>query len=69
MARCHRPTVGSTLLDEYNAGNEQPMELFWVMHVIWKEDIAERRGIGQILESALEDSVDGKPAIKSVMLG
>lgn len=45
------------------------MKLFWVMYVIWIDGVAERRGIGQILESTLEDAVDQKPCVKRVLLG
>jgi hypothetical protein len=39
------------------------------MYVTWVDGIAERRGVGQILESALEDAVDQKPCVKRVLLG
>ena len=45
------------------------MKLFWVLYVVWKEGIAERRGVGQILQEALEDAVEPAPRVKSVLLG
>lgn len=68
VARCHKPTIGSALLDMYLEGGEQPLKLFWVLCVVWQDGIAERRGVGQVLEEALEDAV-GKPEVKSVLLG
>ena len=69
VTHCHKSTVGSTLLDEYNVGDEQPMKLFWALYVAWRDGVVERRGLGQMLESTLEDVVDEKPVIKSVLLG
>ena len=68
IARCHKPTIESALLDMYLGGGEQPLKLFWVLCVVWQDGIAERRGVGQVLEEALEDAV-GKPEVKSVLLG
>lgn len=53
----------------YSEGDEQPMKLFWVMYVVWEGGIAQRRGIGQILEAALEDAASEKPSVKTVNLG
>jgi hypothetical protein len=39
------------------------------MHVIWNDGLAERKGIGQILGSALEDAVGTEPCLKQVLLG
>ena len=39
------------------------------MYMVWKDGIAERRGIGQILESALEGAVGDNPCIKHVLPG
>ena len=38
----------------YLEGGEQPLKLFWVLCVVWQDGIAERRGVGQVLEEALE---------------
>lgn len=69
IARCHKPTVGSTLFELYRNASEQPLKLFWVMYVVWKDGIAERRGIGQILEEGLVGATGEKPIVKSVFLG
>jgi hypothetical protein len=52
----------------YCEGGEQPMKLFWVLCVVWQDGIAERRGVGQVLEGALDDAV-GQPEVKNVLLG
>jgi hypothetical protein len=52
----------------YSKGGEQPMKLFWVLWVVWKDGVAKRRGVGQVLEEALEDAV-GQPEVRSVLLG
>lgn len=52
----------------YLEGGEQPLKLFWVLCVVWQDGIAERRGVGQVLEEALEDAV-GQPEVKNVLLG
>ena len=44
------------------------MKLFWELCVVWQGGIAERRGVGQVLEGALEDAV-GNPKVKCVFLG
>jgi len=49
--------------------SEQDSKLLWVMHVVRVDDIAERRGVGQILESALKDAVGERAALKEVLLG
>ena len=46
----------------------KPWDLLWVIYVEWREGIAERRGLGQILVGALEDAV-GEPEVKLVVLG
>jgi hypothetical protein len=68
IARCHKPTIRSALLGMYSKGGEQPMKLFWVLCIVWQDGIAERRGVGQVLEGALEDAL-GQPEVKSVLLG
>lgn len=44
-------------------------DLLWVMFVEWTCGIAERRGIGQILVSALMDAVAPGPKLQVVLLG
>jgi hypothetical protein len=67
IARSFKLTVGSALLQLCPA--DKVPNLFWVMYVTWIDGVAERRGVGQILESALEDAVDQKPCVKRVLLG
>lgn len=42
-------------------------DLFWILHVAWKDGIAERRGIGQVLTSVLENASECE--VKTVLLG
>lgn len=51
---------GTLLLEE---------DLLWVMYVEWTDGIAERRGIGQILVSALVNAVAPGPKLQVVLLG
>lgn len=44
-------------------------DLFWVLAVVWRDGIAERRGVGQVLASALETDVEPRPEVKMVLLG
>lgn len=69
VSRSHKPTVESALLENNQYDEDHKWELFWVMYVVWQDGIAERKGVGQILESALENAVDGKPTVKNVLLG
>jgi hypothetical protein len=69
LARSHKPTVSSALIERYETAGSAPMKLFWVMYVIWREGVAERRGIGQILEDALEDAVGESAGVRTVLLG
>ncbi|KAL1862635.1 hypothetical protein Daus18300_008433 [Diaporthe australafricana] len=43
--------------------------LIWIMHVEWKDGIAERRGIGQMRVSGLAKAVAPGPTVRSVLLG
>jgi hypothetical protein len=69
VSRSNTPTVASALLASDGADTERPWKLFWILHVVWKDGIAERRGVGQVLSSALETAVEPKPEIKLVFLG
>lgn len=68
ITKCFEPTVGSALLDMEGQGS-LPWRLFWVMHIVWQQGIAERCGIGQVFASALEGAVGGKPEVKQILLG
>lgn len=81
LSRSRTPITGSALLTRANdtlvnkssESEEFPefqiWDLFWVLHVIWHEGIAERRGIGQILISAVQKSCPPGPVVKAVFLG
>lgn len=43
--------------------------LVWIMHVEWKDGIAERRGIGQMRVSGLAEAVAPGPTCRLVLLG
>lgn len=57
----------------YEEGGEQPMRLFWALYVVWRDGVAERRGVGQVVEGVLEEGGGGGEAkrvkVKSVLLG
>ncbi|KAK2766785.1 hypothetical protein FQN54_006099 [Arachnomyces sp. PD_36] len=70
ISRCNTPTADSPLFAlDGDSNTEKPWDLFWVLYIVWKEGIAERRGVGQVLSSALEVAVEPKPEIKTIMLG
>jgi hypothetical protein len=69
VSRCDMPTEASALFALGSAVTKQSWKLFWVIHIVWKDGIAERRGIGQVLSSALETATDPKPEVKVVLLG
>ena len=60
-------TVDSASLQLYPACKAP--NLLWVMHVTRISGVAERKGVGQIPESALEDALYQKPCGKRVLLG
>lgn len=69
VSRCNTPTVASALLALDDVTMDRPCKLFWILHAVWKDGIAERRGVGQVLTSALEVAVEPKPEAKLVLLG
>ncbi|KAJ9628780.1 hypothetical protein H2203_002682 [Taxawa tesnikishii (nom. ined.)] len=69
ICRCNTPTVASALLALGGADTERPWDLLWILHVIWKDGIAERRGVGQVMSSAIDTAVEPKPEVKDVLLG
>lgn len=74
VSRCTTPTVASALqpTDTEAARDEEkdrPWDLFWVLVVAWLDGIAERRGVAQVLTSALETAVEPAPEVKLVLLG
>lgn len=69
ISRCNTPTESSALLKLNSAKEEGTWKLFWILYVVTEDGIAERRGVGQILSSALETKEDPKPAVKTILLG
>lgn len=70
IARCSAPTFGSALRE----GDVGGRPLLWVLHVVasgTREGVVERRGVGQVLVEALEETAGGggRPEIKTVLLG
>jgi hypothetical protein len=47
--------------------NRNKWDLFWILHVVWENGIAQRRGVGQVLESSLESASSRE--VKTVLLG
>jgi hypothetical protein len=48
---------------------EQDWRLYWVMLLIWNEGVAERRGLGQLLQSSVEKSFPPGPQWSEIVLG
>ncbi|MCJ1377887.1 hypothetical protein MMC17_000983 [Xylographa soralifera] len=46
-----------------------PWDLYWVMLVVWKDDVAEKRGLGQVHQSALSRSYAPGLQWKEILLG
>ena len=74
VSRCATPTVASALLSAdtkaaRDGERDRPWDLFWVLVVVWQDGVAERRGVGQVLASALETAVEPAPEVKLVLLG
>jgi hypothetical protein len=68
VSRCNTPTMASALTSD-SSDMEKPWDLFWILHVVWKDGIAQRRGVGQVMSSALENAAEPKPEVKLVLLG
>ncbi|KAF9872301.1 hypothetical protein CkaCkLH20_10128 [Colletotrichum karsti] len=70
LSKCLLPTEGSTLPTNVERATEnKAWDMFWVMHIVWKETaIAERRGIGQVLDVALTTACGAGPEDKYIML-
>ncbi|KAI9764029.1 MAG: hypothetical protein M1840_008905 [Geoglossum simile] len=58
-------------LGNSDPGLEDPMacDLYWVMLVEWSNGLCERRGLGQVYQSAVESSCPPGPVWKEVALG
>lgn len=48
---------------------EQDWRLYWVMLLIWNEGVAERRGLGQLLQSSVDKSFPPGPQWSEIVLG
>jgi hypothetical protein len=51
------------------AGGDRPWDLFWALYIVWIDGIAERRGVAQILSTAVGASCAPGPEIKDILLG
>jgi hypothetical protein len=69
IARSQTPLADSALLQLDDVSAERPSKLLWVLYIVWIDGVAERRGVAQILERALEEAVEPKPCVKSIILG
>ncbi|KAI9147613.1 HET-domain-containing protein [Paramyrothecium foliicola] len=75
LSRCQNPSVKAeedkAVFAEAIPGApvSGPWRLLWVLHIVWQDGIAERRGVGQILESALSNPTEPLPRLKTIYLG
>lgn len=75
LSRCQTPTIKSAseepvfAQDIPDAPATGPWKLLWVLHIVWIDGIAERRGVGQILEQSLHVAVEPLPILKLIHLG
>ncbi|KAF2854813.1 HET-domain-containing protein [Plenodomus tracheiphilus IPT5] len=71
IAYSQTPTIGSALLiaENENLFQSGPWELLWCLYIVWEDGIAERRGVAQIQQAALETVIEPKPCVKTVLLG
>ncbi len=49
--------------------SEQDWKLYWILLLTWCEGIAERRGLGQILQSSVRKSLPPGPQWREIVLG
>ncbi|KLU87922.1 hypothetical protein MAPG_06912 [Magnaporthiopsis poae ATCC 64411] len=72
MSLSQAPTAGSVFYEDPTllSTASETRNLLWVLHVEYGVgEVAERRGIGQILVSALADALDEGPVVSWVKLG
>jgi hypothetical protein len=62
IARSFKLRVGPAFLQLYPA--DRVPNLVWVFYVTWIDGVAEKRGVGQTLESSFEDAVDPQRVAK-----
>ena len=67
MASALITAESKTALANGGEKNIGPWDLLWVLVVERKDGIAERRGVGQVLASALETAIKPGPEVKSVL--
>lgn len=60
------PSNQSDPMDKSALGQEG---LIWIMHVEWKDGIAQRRGIGQMRVSGIAKTVAPGPTCRLILLG
>ncbi|EXJ59372.1 uncharacterized protein A1O5_12253 [Cladophialophora psammophila CBS 110553] len=53
----------------YQASDSTEWQLYWVLAIAWSGDCYERRGLGQILQSAVDKSLKPGPQWKEIVLG
>ncbi|KAI8719800.1 HET domain-containing protein [Fusarium sp. LHS14.1] len=69
IAYSKEPIAGSALpKSRVPVGDDDDWSLFWVMHVVEKDGIYERRGVGQVMDSVLTKSCV-RPEGKVILLG
>ena len=80
MSNCQALTWNSALeLGQKNAsdpdnhpggsGDDEALELFWALYIVWKDGIAERRGVAQLLHTAVGMALEPGLEIKEILLG
>ncbi|KAH6898046.1 heterokaryon incompatibility protein-domain-containing protein [Thelonectria olida] len=70
MSRCFEPMVNSALpIRERHHTEGSSWNMFWILHIIDVDGISERRGIGQVLDTALLKSCAPGPQSRAVLLG
>jgi hypothetical protein len=78
MSRCQALTWSSALGSEGEADltsepvrveDDAPRDLFWALCIIWQNGIAERRGVAQLLSTAVGKACSPGPEIKDILLG
>ncbi|KAL6404521.1 hypothetical protein AUP68_13914 [Ilyonectria robusta] len=70
MAYSHRPMAGSALpIPQGSPKNGADWNYFWILHVVTVGEVSERRGIGQVMNTALSQACEPGPESKAVLLG
>ncbi|KAF4976017.1 hypothetical protein FZEAL_7273 [Fusarium zealandicum] len=70
LSYSYQPIAGSALpIVPKIRGNLDEWDLFWIMFVVEENGVYERRGVGQVLDSALANSCAPGPEFKPILLG